>query len=332
MVEGTLRGVMIRKSLDIRSWEAGQAQIREWEAIGAGAETPTVDEAVERYMKDAVARAVRPGTLKNQRIVLAHLAQYAERKGVRLIRGFDADKIRDFREGWTFSAVTAAKKLERLRAFFRFCKDADWIADNPCDKVKPPKVDRTPTLPFTRDEMDRILAACDRVPDNYGRLGGLPAQRVKALVLLLRYSGLRIGDAVMLPIKNLDGHRLLLYTQKTGVPVHLPLPPQVVEALRPLPRRSPDYFFWTGESTAHSVTGKWRARLGRVFRLAGVEGGHPHRFRDTFAVELLLKGVPIDQVSVLLGHSSVRITEQHYAPWVKARQERLEELVQASWS
>jgi integrase len=48
-------------------------------------------------------------------------------------------------------------------------------------------------------------------------------------------------------------------------------------------------------------------------------------------VELLLKGVPLDQVSILLGHSSVRITERHYAPWVRARQERLEELVQARW-
>jgi hypothetical protein len=34
MVEGKLRGVMVRKSLDMRSWEAGQALIREWEAEG----------------------------------------------------------------------------------------------------------------------------------------------------------------------------------------------------------------------------------------------------------------------------------------------------------
>jgi integrase len=332
MVEGTLRGATVRRSLDLTSWEAAQAVIRGWEADGLGAEAPTVDDAVERFMKDAVARNVRPGSLKNLRIVLQHLGHYAERRGLRLIRTFDADSIRDFRQGWSFAPVTAAKKLERLRSFFRFCKDSGWIGENPCDKVKPPKVDQPPTLPFTRGEMDRIIAACDRVPDNYRRLGGTPALRVKALVLLLRYSGLRIGDAVMLPTKNIDGHRLLLYTQKTGVPVYLPLPPVVIDALQRTPRSSPDYFFWTGESTAHSVTGKWRARLGRVFKLAGIEGGHPHRFRDTFAVELLLKGVPIDQVSILLGHSSVRITEQHYAPWVRARQERLEHLVQLTWA
>jgi len=46
--------------------------------------------------------------------------------------------------------------------------------------------------------------------------------------------------------------------------------------------------------------------------------------RDTFAVQLLLAGVPLDQVSLLLGHSSIKITEKHYAPFVKARQQQLE--------
>lgn len=34
-------------------------------------------------------------------------------------------------------------------------------------------------------------------------------------------------------------------------------------------------------------------------------------FSDTFAVELLLRGVPIEQVSLLLGHGSVKVTEKH---------------------
>jgi integrase len=68
-----------------------------------------------------------------------------------------------------------------------------------------------------------------------------------------------------------------------------------------------------------------------VFKNAKITKGHPHRFRDTFAVELLLAAVPIEHVSVLLGHASVKITEKHYAPWVKTRQEKLEEEVQKSW-
>jgi integrase/recombinase XerD len=59
---------------------------------------------------------------------------------------------------------------------------------------------------------------------------------------------------------------------------------------------------------------------------------HPHMFRDTFAVEMLLAGVPLEQVSMLLGHKSVKITEKHYAPWVEARQEQLAVNVRKSWT
>lgn len=112
-------------------------------------------------------------------------------------------------------------------------------------------------------------------------------------------------------------------TKKTGVHVYCVLPDLVVKALDAAPRSSDNYFFWTGQSTVRSAKGKWQRRLQRLFELAGAVGGHAHRFRDTFAVELLLAGVPLERVSVLLGHQSVRITERHYSPWVRARQEQL---------
>jgi len=46
--------------------------------------------------------------------------------------------------------------------------------------------------------------------------------------------------------------------------------------------------------------------------------------RDTYAVELLKAGVPLEDVSKLLTHTSVVTTERHYAPWVKYRLQQLE--------
>ena len=91
-----------------------------------------------------------------------------------------------------------------------------------------------------------------------------------------------------------------------------------------MPKSSERFFFWTGKSKLHTVVGIWQQSLQTLFSLAGVEGGHAHRFRHTFAVELLLTGVPLERVSVLLGHQSVQITERHYAPWTRSRQEQLE--------
>jgi site-specific recombinase XerD len=53
--------------------------------------------------------------------------------------------------------------------------------------------------------------------------------------------------------------------------------------------------------------------------------------RDTFAVESLLSGMRLEEVSTILGHSSVKITERHYMPWVRARRASLNQSVMASW-
>jgi len=76
----------------------------------------------------------------------------------------------------------------------------------------------------------------------------------------------------------------------------------------------------------------WQRSYWCLFKLANItksDGSlkrcHPHMFRDTFAVEMLFAGVPIDQVSLFLGHASVKITEKSYAPFVKARQIQLQD-------
>ena len=60
---------------------------------------------------------------------------------------------------------------------------------------------------------------------------------------------------------------------------------------------------------------------------AGAEVFRTHPLRDTFAVELLLAEVSIDDLSVLLGHGSVQTTERYYAPWDRSRRDRLARIV-----
>jgi integrase/recombinase XerD len=175
--------------------------------------------------------------------------------------------------------------------------------------------------------MERILRACEQIELQAGT-----NEELVAFALLLRYSGLRISDASLLSIDRLEGNDLFLYTQKSGTHVYVPLPPFLLELLRRIPLRHGKYFFTGPQSLRmETVTDLWRRKLGRVFKLAGVANGHPHRFRHTFAVELLKRGVPMEEVSVLLGHSSVRITERHYAAWVQARQDLLKAHVEKTW-
>lgn len=100
----------------------------------------------------------------------------------------------------------------------------------------------------------------------------------------------------------------------------------VADALRAVValNKNKAYFFWTGTSKVPAAVSNWRKRIATVFEDAGVVNGHTHRFRDTFAVALLEKGATIENVSRLLGHTSIKITERHYSPWVKSRQDALD--------
>jgi integrase len=178
--------------------------------------------------------------------------------------------------------------------------------------------------------MRRILVATDQYREEMPSHGIANGKRIRGLVLLLRYSGMRIGDAVNFNIERLEGNRVFLYTQKTGVAVNTVLPDFVV-SLAATPKVTDKFFFWSGKGKLESIVRSWQTRLRRLFKLANIPDGHAHRFRDTFAVELLLAGVPIERVSVLLGHQSMRITEKHYAPWVRSRQEQLEADLARAW-
>jgi integrase/recombinase XerD len=152
----------------------------------------------------------------------------------------------------------------------------------------------------------------------------------------MRYTGMRVSDAVTMTTDRLDGKRLFLYTQKTGVPVYTVLPESILRTLEATPRMTETNYFWSGQGKRETVVCHWQMRLKKLFDLAAVSKGEgnavSHRLRDTFAVELLLAGVPIERVSILLGHQSVRVTEKHYNPWVRSRQEQLEADVASAWS
>jgi integrase/recombinase XerD len=255
------------------------------------------------------------------------LQAFADQRSLKYLADLDLDKLTDFRASWPNRNVGALKKFELLRTVFAFCFKRHWIGDNPATDLEKPKAVGRPTLPFSRDEMIRILSAAESCKDS----ALLNERRLRALVLLLRYSGLRIGDAVTLTKDRIGGDKLFLYTSKAHVAVYLPLPPFVIEALESVSLENLAHYFWTGQSKPKTAISHWQSCLKRLFRLAQIEGGHAHRFRDTFATELLLSGVLIERVATLLGHESTKTTEKHYRHWVKARQEQLEADVRKSW-
>jgi integrase len=93
---------------------------------------------------------------------------------------------------------------------------------------------QVPTDYFTADEYARILSATYRLDEFAERSWGPEKRgiRIRALTELMRWSGLRIRDAATLECTRLVDNKLMLYQAKTGVPVFVPLPPEVANLLR----------------------------------------------------------------------------------------------------
>jgi integrase/recombinase XerD len=336
-VDGFLGDEEIRESLKMRDWQRAQEVIRDWEADGkapekAEKEEPTtITKAQEMYLADAAARGLKKKTIDRHRIIFRQLDAFAAAKGIRYLNELNTEQLTEFRAAWKGNSTLAGvKKLERLKSFFRFCVEHQWLEVNPAATIRSPKVAMNPTLPFTEGEMTTIRTAALKRVHSVREDGRNRARQAHALILFLRYTGLRISDAVSCPVDRLQDGKLWLYTQKTGQHVYCPLPDFVIKELESTPKVSDKFWFWTGNGSVETARKKWSESLAAVFKVADIKG-HAHQFRDTFAVELLKAEVPIERVSILLGHASVRVTEKHYNPWNRARQVQAEADVQRAW-
>ncbi|HEY1341268.1 MAG TPA: hypothetical protein VGF59_27350 [Bryobacteraceae bacterium] len=242
-VEGTLPdGIPVRKALNTGSWELATEMARAMETGGPTAAV-TIAAAVQRFLADAAARHLSEAALKKYRVLLQGrratektsptLEEYAEETGYTFLKQLDVDTVRDFRQRWKDGSVSARRKLERLRAFFQFAADAGWIPANPATTIKPPVLREAPTMSLDDDEIETIYAKIPAlVADRKEAARGQAAEsdhleRLKALLLVLEHTGLRIIDAVQLNKKHIVDGRLILRAQKNQGEINLPVPPHV---------------------------------------------------------------------------------------------------------
>jgi integrase/recombinase XerD len=329
-------GKFIRQSLKkatgsiTRDWKEATKAILKWEAEGRAPKPTTgratIQELRESFVTKITSENLSTETVRKYKTLFDQLDAFVAEKGLRFVDELDYQMLMAFRTSWKDKALSTGKKLERLRSIMRFAVEREWIKKNPAAEIKTPKVTwktedgheikgSKPKLPFTDEEMQAIKQAA-------GAPGVNP--EIWAFILVMRFSGLRISDTAMLKIKSLVGDKINLYQHKTGEWVGVNVPQLVVDKLLALTPKSEKYFFWSGKSSPRSIASIWEDKLRRVFKRAEIANGTSHRFRDTFAAKLLLAGTDIKNVSTLLGHTSVEMTEKHYAPWIKARQESLE--------
>lgn len=285
-VDGEIRGKRYRRSLFTRNLDKAYRKLAELEKPDYREPKPLKD-AVDAFK--ASKADVGHGTKRSHRRCLDNFLAICKEAEITRLDDVEIETIDLFRPRRPISALTWTKELAILRNFFGFCVSRRWISFNPAKEVKAAKPKPKPKEPYTEDEVKQILFACDRI----GK-GTYERDRARAMVLLLRYTGLRISDLATLARDRVREDRIYLYTMKNGKPVFLPIPTVLQDALHslPIPKEMEGvsrYFFWSGNGTTRAFIRGVTRTLARVFELSEVRGAHAHRFRHTLATALLEK-------------------------------------------
>jgi len=327
--DGALNGKRYRRAAKTTDWQKALRKLAALESAGEDKTSKTLVDALTAWDSYLVGQRLQESTLRKYRRLKRQFSAWCEDEGYMLLSQMSVEVIDAFRATRPhIEASTSAKELEILRALFTFCMDRDWCADNPARRIKTPKVKPKEKRPYTQQEIVAILSACDLIgQEAYERM------RARALILAMRHTGLRIGDAFMLRKDQIRDGKIFLHAKKNGQPVFLPVPDELQRALAALPLpfgtdHDSGYFFWNGKGDPESVLTRAQKALHSVYKKSGVRGAHSHRFRHSVATEALSRGASLATVADILG-ISIHVAEKHYIKWTPQRQENVWQVMTA---
>lgn len=279
----------------------------------------------------------------NYRFQFDRFAAFCEDRGVHHMQELSVNLLEEFKvKGLPVDMADTTKGIafSKVRHFLSKAFGREWIKKPLAQATSSHAGEYEQKDPYSGRELELILAEAAKL--NGGRIGY--ASQPKTFCLLLRLmveTGMRVSDAIRYdpsaPERGESGLWIYSFTpkkqrrtkQKKVIEAYLPH--DLKTAIDKCVWLSPAKPFWYGSPTAGYGLGyQVYDRMKTIGSRCGIEDCRPHRLRDTFAVNALQRGVPLEDVSRLLGHSSIKVTERYYAKWVPARKRRLEDTVAKS--
>ncbi|MBL7135224.1 MAG: tyrosine-type recombinase/integrase [Candidatus Marinimicrobia bacterium] len=193
--------------------------------------------------------------------------------------------------------ATIGIEIRTLRAFFNFMIKHGYLENNPTKGLNGPKQKEHSIRFLTIDEINRLLDVTD--DPNY-----------RDLILMYLHTGARREE--ILPVRftwdnvDLQRRRIKLIGKRNKIRF-IPINDTVYEILdrRKFAEKHEQPFDFNYEYLFKKIH--------KYYVAAGIENANIHTFRKTYGSLLVQSGVDIFTVSKLLGHSSVKVTEKHYA-------------------
>lgn len=223
------------------------------------------------------------------------------------IRKVTTDDIREYLasyQGLNDCSKTTIDNIRRnISSFFTWLEEEDYIIKSPMRRIHKIKTTKTVKEVISDEEIERMRDKCKNLRD-------------LAIIDLLYSTGMRIGELVRLNIDDIDfeerecivfgkgdKERRVYFDAKTKI--HL---------MGYINSRSDDNpaLFVTLDAPCNrlKISGV-EIRLRRLGRELGINRVHPHKFRRTMATRAIDKGMPVEQVQKLLGHSQIDTTMRY---------------------
>ena len=320
-IENLLPGSSFCKLAEIVGYTpATKAGHRTWESLR---------ESFEIHCRHRIARRkLRESTWVRYQHTLKEFEKFLEQRGITVLKAISRRAIEDFK-AWRLDRILARKHskggggldldLAVLHRLFAYAVEQEMVERNPVKlEGKPGARPERGAQPFSTEELGQLREA---------------AGEDLLIFLLLRWTGLRGSDAVTLQWKEIDwkDKGINRLTQKRLKSVWIPLHPElhfVLDVERQERQPDGDEYILRNPATGKPLTRpRLYERIRALGRRAGVENAHPHRFRDTFAVDLLLKGLSPYDVAKILG-DTIHTIETHYAPFVRELRERARRFIE----
>jgi len=200
------------------------------------------------------------------------------------------------------SARSRENTRANLSAFFQWMTNDEIIPKNPIASIKSVKYKEEIKLPFTEVEIDALRGACRTLKE-------------RALIEMLLSTGVRVSELASMEVGDINLDNLSVHvvhgkddkervTYTTAVSAS-----HLKKYILSRGETGPNLFYNKKHEPLNA--GGIRFILNGIAERAGVHRVHPHRFRRTFATGLARRGMDIQEIQRLLGHSNINTTMQY---------------------
>ena len=242
-------------------------------------------------------------TLQYYKSTIEHLIKNIETP----IRKMTTDEVRsylvDYQQINNCSKVTVDNVRRNISSFFSWLEEEDYILKSPMRRIHKIKTKQ----PVKETISDEVI---EKLRDN------CKCSRDLAMIDLLYSTGIRVGELVKLNISDInfeerecvvfgkgDKERKVYFDAKAKL--HLK------NYLNSRTDSNPALFVTLDSPFDRLKISGVEIRMRELGRSLNIEKIHPHKFRRTMATRAIDKGMPIEQVQKILGHSQIDTTMQY---------------------